>query len=192
MRYWEPGSVIVWREAWRGREYIRIPVRVVEDGADGLLFYLCEGTPYAFPAGGWPFADAHPWAARGGFRGEGILVSQRPGDAHAVWHFWSGDERRFRGWYVNMQEPIRREGLSFLTQDEELDIWIEPDGAWSWKDECELEEWVPRGRFTPEDVRRIRAEGERVLAEWPFPTGWEEWRPDPAWDVPELPAEWRL
>ena len=27
-------------------------------------------------------------------------------------------------------------------------------------------------------------------AEWPFPTGWEDWRPDPAWPVPQLPAGW--
>jgi len=26
-------------------------------------------------------------------------------------------------------------------------------------------------------ARRIRAEGERVLEAWPFPTGWEDWQP---------------
>jgi hypothetical protein len=184
--------VIVWREAWREREYIRVPVRVVEDDERHLVFYVCDGTRYAFPPGGWPFGDAHPWAERGGFEGEGILVRQRPGDAHATWHFWDGEERTFAGWYVNLQEPIRRDGISFLTQDEELDLWIEPDGSWRWKDAQELEDWVARGRFTREEVDRIWAEGERVLAEWPFPTGWEEWRPDPAWHVPELPAEWRI
>jgi hypothetical protein len=24
----------------------------------------------------------------------------------------------------------------------------------------------------------------RVLAEWPFPTAWEEWNPEPSWSVP--------
>src|SRR5262249_17524727 len=37
---------------------------------------------------------------------------------------------------------------------------------------------------------RPRAEGERALTEWPFPTGWEEWRPDPRWKLPQLPAGW--
>src|SRR5919201_2134276 len=23
-----------------------------------------------------------------------------------------------------------------------------------------------------------------LITEWPFPTGWEDWRPDPAWPVP--------
>jgi hypothetical protein len=29
-----------------------------------------------------------------------------------------------------------------------------------------------------------------VLAAWPFPTGWEDWRPDPAWPAPELVSGW--
>ncbi|MBA3402468.1 MAG: hypothetical protein H0U05_10840 [Actinobacteria bacterium] len=60
------------------------------------------------------------------------------------------------------------------------------------KDEEEMEGWVRQGRFTLGDVAAIRAEGERVLAEWPFPTGWEDWRPDPSWPVPELSAAWRV
>jgi predicted RNA-binding protein associated with RNAse of E/G family len=110
-----------------------------------------------------------------------------PGDAYAICHFWEGDERSFAGWYVNMQEPLRRDGRSYLTQDLELDIWIGPDGAWRWKDEQELEDWVPRGRFTREEVTEVRRVGEDVLARWPFPTGWEDWMPDPSWTVPGLP-----
>jgi Protein of unknown function (DUF402) len=187
---WVPGEVVVWREAWRGREYIRIPVRVVRDDEREFAFYLCEGTRYGFPPGSWPFGDAHPWAAQGEFEGHGILVWQRPGAAHTIWHFWEGDERAFAGWYVNLQEPFRRRDRSFVTQDQELDIWIEPDGSWRWKDEEQLEEWVQRGRFTRDEVQEIRAEGERVLAEWPFPTGWEDWQPDHSWEVPELPVDW--
>jgi hypothetical protein len=36
----------------------------------------------------------------------------------------------------------------------------------------------------------VRAEGERVLAAWPFPTDWEEFRPDPTWPLPALPEGW--
>jgi hypothetical protein len=58
------------------------------------------------------------------------------------------------------------------------------------KDEDELAEQVELGCFTAEEAAAARAEGERVLAEWPFPTGWEDWRPDPSWPVPELPVVW--
>ena len=39
-------------------------------------------------------------------------------------------------------------------------------------------------------MRGCRAEGESVLARAPWPTGWEKWRPDPAWELPELPDGW--
>jgi hypothetical protein len=185
--YWEPGEVVTWREAWRGPTYLLCPVRVFEDTEEQLVFHVAEGTRFSFPPGTWPFAPAHPWAAKERWTGHGLLVQHRPGDAHTVWHFWQGDERRFAGWYVNMQEPLRRDGRAFETQ--ELDIWIRADGSWAWKDEEELLGWVPRGRFTTDEVAAIRAEGERVLAEWPFPTGWEEWAPDPAWEVPVLPLD---
>ena len=38
-----------------------------------------------------------------------------------------------------------------------------------------------------DEVTKIRRVGEEVPAEWPFPTGWESWEPDPTWTVPELP-----
>lgn len=49
---------------------------------------------------------------------------------------------------------------------------------------------VKQGQFSPEQAEAFRAEGERVIAEWPFPTGWEEWRPEDSWPVPSLPDGW--
>jgi hypothetical protein len=187
---WEAGEIVTWRETWHGRTYSAFPVRVVEDIGHTIVVYLAEGTRFAFPPGSWPFDGHHPWAERGVWTGHGVLVRHRAGDAHAIWHFWDGPERRFAGWYVNLQAPFRQDGLAFDTNDHELDIWIESDGTWRWKDEDKMDDWVRRGRFTTEEVATIRAEGERVLAEWPFPTGWEEWRPDPSWPVPTLSAEW--
>lgn len=184
---WTPGDVVVWSESWRGTRYYSVPVRIVEDSEQQLVYFLAEGTRFRFPRGAWPFADSHPWAHKDGWRGHGVLVQYRPGKAHTIWHFWQGEERRFAGWYVNMQEPLRRDGSGFDTQDQELDLWVKADGRWTWKDEAELEDWVRRGRFTREEVAAVHAEGERVLADWPFPTGWEDWGPDPTWSVPELP-----
>jgi hypothetical protein len=45
---------------------------------------------------------------------------------HAIWVFWHGPQREFRGWYVNLQEPFRRTSLGVDTQDLELDILIAP------------------------------------------------------------------
>jgi hypothetical protein len=46
------------------------------------------------------------------------------------------------------------------------------------------------GFFSTEQAAAFRAEGERVIAEWPFPTGWEDWRADPSWPVPSVPGRW--
>ena len=54
-----------------------------------------------------------------------------------------------------------------------------------------MDDWVRQGRFTSKDVAAFRAEGERVLADWPFPTGWEEWQPVPAWAAPKRTQDWR-
>lgn len=189
--FWEPGSVVVWRETWRGHTYFVAPARVVADDEELLALYTAEGTPFHFPPGGWPFEGEHPWLGRTAWVGHGVLVLHPPGAAHTIWLFWEGDERRFAGWYVNMQDPLVRDGHEFDTQDHELDLWIELDGSWQWKDEERMEGWVRQGRFTREEVAAIRAEGQRVLAAWPFPTGWEDWTPDPSWPVPKLPASWR-
>ena len=77
----------------------------------------------------------------------------------------------FAGWYVNLQEPLRRSPLGFETDDLVLDIRIQPDGSWAWKDEDELEEAVRLGRFTEDEAQAIRAEGERVVEERPLADG---------------------
>lgn len=89
--------------------------------------------------------------------------------------------------HVNLQDPFRLDEHGYATEDHALDVVVEPDGSWRWKDEDELADAVRAGRV---DEAAARAEGERVLAEAPFPTGWEGYRPDPDWPVPELPAGW--
>ena len=98
----------------------------------------------------------------------------------------------FEDWYVNLQAPYVRSRLGFDTRDHQLDIVVAPEGTWRWKDEDHLALGTRLGVFTPEEAAEIRAEGEHVIADWPFPTGWEDWRPDPAWPIPQLPVGWNV
>ena len=93
---------------------------------------------------------------------------------------------------MNLQEPLRRSRLGFDTRDQVLDIVVEPDLSWRWKDEDELAHAVERRVFSSGEAGAIRAEGERVVRRLPelVPTGWENWQPDPGWDLPALPADW--
>ena len=72
-----------------------------------------------------------------------------------------------------------------------LDIWVPLDtGIPQWKDEDELEASIAAGRTTPAEAAAIRAEGERVMRERPWPTGWEDFEPDPSWPLPRLFDGW--
>ena len=132
--------------------------------------------------------EIRPW------QGHGILMLFPRAAAHSVWLFWR-ESGEFWGWYVNLEERHRwmRDGIQ--TRDHILDITCEAPRTWEWKDEDELEAGVAAGAIAPELAAEIRAEGERVarmIERWepPFCDGWEEFRPDPGWELPQLPAGW--
>jgi hypothetical protein len=188
---WSEGDVILRREVLNdGRCWSEWPVIVVRDEPGLLATFTATDTPFRFPDGAWPTSSGlHAWHGKDRWHGHGVLMLQRPGEAHAVWVFWQGTSREFAGWYVNLQEPFRRTPAGYDTQDLELDIWVPADGPWEWKDDELLEQRVREGRFTEGQVAAIRDEGRRVATEldagrrW-WDTVWAEWQPDPAWPVP--------
>ncbi len=186
--------MIVRREVLNdGRVWAEIAVIVVEDTPELLVTYIPEGAPFRFPPGKWPTRSGrHPWHGKESWRGHGTLMLQRPGEAYAIWVFWSGPRREFRGWYVNLQDPFRRTPIGYDTQDLELDIWIPREGGWRLKDDEDMEERIREGRYTPEQVAAIRVEAKRITEE--FDAGnrwwseeWATWAPDPAWPTPSFP-----
>jgi hypothetical protein len=188
---WSEGAVIVRREVLNdGRVWLEVPVVVVRDGPALLATFIPEGAPLRFPHGDWPTATGrHPWHGHTRWEGHGVLMLQRPGEAHAIWVFWHGQKREFAGWYVNLQEPFRRAESGYDTQDLELDIWVPVGGGWEWKDADVLDERIREGRYTEEQVAATWAEGRRVAAEldagrhW-WDDKWAAWRPDPSWPSP--------
>jgi hypothetical protein len=192
---WHPGEVIVRREVLNdGRVWLEVPVIVVEDRPELLATYIAEGAPFRFPAGQWPTATGlHPWHGKESWQGHGVLMLQRPGEGHAVWVFWSGPTRDFRGWYINLQQPFRRTAIGYDTQDLELDIWVPIDGPIEWKDAEVLEQRMREGRYTPDQIAATRAEATGITAEleagkrW-WSDEWAEWRPNPGWPTPDFPS----
>ena len=190
---WQHGDVIVHREVWRGTPWLASPVVVVEDGAGLLATYIPEEMPLAFP----PSADGrpHPWAGKERWTGHGVLVLRRPGEAYSVWHFWDGPERRFAGWYLNVEEPFRRTAVGYDTQDLELDLWLPVGGAWRFKDEEQLEVRVREGRYTEAQVAGARRVGGEVGAmldrgeRW-WDERWASFAPEPGWRAPAFPDGW--
>jgi hypothetical protein len=161
-------------------------VTVVEDHSDLTVLWLPPGTTYVIGDelfGDWELSE------RIFDRSAGQLRLTRPGELYSLFLFRHPDGS-FRGWYVNLERSQTRTALGFDFEDELLDIWVEPGAEACWLDEDELEEAVERGIFSAARAAEIRANSERVLANPPWPTGWEDWQPDPGWQLPELPSDW--
>jgi hypothetical protein len=185
----------LFRFVWPWKVFSALPVTVVERRADRVVLWLAPGTLTKAPpgfrvsipelaAGTWAHAD---WKWYGG-----RLMIWEPGSGHSVYVSWS-DEGEFLGWYINLEQPWREGPLGYDTTDHLLDIWIDPDRTWRWKDEDHLVEAVEIGLFRQEQAKEFRAEGKRAIERieaWsaPFDEGWEKWRPDPEWPLPSLPA----
>lgn len=177
-----------------------MPVTVVHDRPDEVALYLAPGASgrlrhvrktgpndrvISAVLDGY---DEHVWRAR-------RLVLRPVVDAHMVSLFWRGDTYRFMFWYVDFVSPLRRTEAGYDAVDHGIDIVVEPDmSAWRWKDAEELDWYVEHGRYTVDEAREIRAEGERVVRRLRRDREqlqrWIGWRPDPRWSLPVLGPGW--
>jgi predicted RNA-binding protein associated with RNAse of E/G family len=191
------GEPVALREIWDGRVFAARPATVVEDSPSRTVFYVppvvrclqaraADGAGMRIPTRAWRLEDVE-------WHHQRILSFAFPDTPYSVLATWDPGTDEFRGWYVNLQTPLRRTAVGFDTQEHVLDVLISADrSTWSWKDEDELAEAVAAGMFSTEEAERFRAAGERaveqiLLREPPFDEDWEGWRPDPAWPAPELP-----
>jgi hypothetical protein len=197
------GDRIVLREIWRARVWSARPVIVVQDTPELLALYMQPGTPYEQPRtlngegvtpttrlqNEWVLADAL-WPEDGEY-----LRLVIPGAPYSVLVFWLEAHSKFRDWYINLEDPLRRTPIGFDYMDQLLDIIVEPDlSGWHWKDEDEFQEAQELGLISPERAGSMRAEGESVvemlLSGKSIFNGWEHWKPDPSWEIPTLPEGW--
>jgi hypothetical protein len=204
-----PGETVVLQELWRGRVWAARPMRVVRDDDDLVALWFPRDTRWQAPTtpptrereatraerfvtslalGDWTYSES-TWDVD-------TLQLVRPGDWHAVWVSWLPNGEHW-GWYVNLQRPLERTQRGFVTMDLMLDVIVEPDRSWRYKDEDELEALVAAGIFDVQTDLRIRDEALRVIEsaeqlEPPFSDPWTDWRPNPEWTLPELPADWEL
>lgn len=200
---WQRGDVVVVRYERRAPEggpfSGALPLYCIEHTDEELVTYLAEGTEAVFPA----LADGRSlrevpfeerWAlasltVRRPWRQSDVVMVFPRGRQHSFWTFHEGG--RHVGWYVNLEAPHRFGERTITTSDGILDIWIPAEtGEAVWKDEDEFGMAVKVGRLTPHEAAALRAEGERVIAERPWPTGWENWRTPDGWERPQLPSDW--
>jgi uncharacterized protein len=189
----ETGEVVALREVWRGRVWKARPWIVVHDRPDQLALYIPKGSPTKIPPGSGIPRDE--WELEDGVWERPTLRLTTPGTPHSVLVWW--ENRRFEGWYVNLERPLERTAIGFDYLDLELDIYVRPDRSWEVLDEDEFEEAQRLGVIAPEEAAAVRAEAARAvrtIEAWdpPFCAGWERWRPDPEWAARALPAGWEV
>jgi hypothetical protein len=188
---------LLFRFVWPWRVFSAKPVTVVERRDDRVVLWLAPGTLTKAPPGfhvSIPELAAGKWAHSDWEWYGGRLMIWQAGDSHSTYVSWS-DAGEFLGWYVNLETPWRQTALGFDATDHLLDIRVDVDRSWHWKDEDHLAEAVELGLFSAEQAEAFRAEGERAIERieaWsaPFGEGWEDWRPNPAWPLPSLPEGW--
>jgi len=183
---WSSGDVVCLRQTWRGRVWQAHAWHVVAHDESQLVLFAPIGAEAWFP--GVPIPQDEWTLTRSPFK-TNILRLFPAGAAYSTLLEWDADWS-FVEWYVNFERPQQPSPVGFDYVDRALDLVCYPDGRWELLDEDELEEGLERGVLTAEDAAAARAGAARIVAEWPFPTGWEDWRPDPGWEPPSLPAGW--
>jgi hypothetical protein len=188
------GDAVLFRSIYRGNVRWCFPHRLVEGQHDCFTLYLQPGNSGKHMghdddylvrwAAGDPMVD-HAWQTHH------VLWRIRLGEAHMLGLFWT-ETWEFAGWYVNLQAPTQLNGRCFDSCDLALDVWIEPDGSWHWKDEDDFARAQQLGILQADAAAELRAEAEKVIAARPWPTGWEDWRPPRDWGPLALPEDWHV
>ena len=115
-----------------------------------------------------------------------MLKLRRSGDWYSVWKFFENEEFRF--WYVNFELPVVRTGDGIEINDLQLDLVVELDGSWRWKDVEHLGPALTSGRIDLIELRGV-LEAAPVVVDllerddrwW---SAWDEWTPASATMAP--------
>jgi hypothetical protein len=201
---WAHGETIVVEEVWRGRVWSRRPVTVVDDRPERLVFWCPRGTKWKVPLtpetrerhpdreerfarnmefGDWVLGDTE-WQIPS-------LEFVRPGEWIAARVSFDPVRGTHWGWYINLQEPFRRVEGGIQMMDMMLDVVVDRQRSWRWKDEHEFALLIRRGLIDAATADTVRAAGFEAIErlerrEEPFDDRWLGWMPDAEWQVPRL------
>lgn len=203
----EPGELVCVRHFQNRQIGGLYPMRAVRHDERGLLLWCTRGT-YGWhlnrlddltmsqvPLAEWVTGPKRPmpFVARHG------VLSWHPTGADYSIRWFFADDGRFRNWYANLERPgvaWRDDALAGLdTADWDLDLWIEADRSWRWKDEDLFAERLTQPEhYWVEDEARVRRAGQEVIdlveaGVFPFDGTWCDFRPEPGWgpDVADEP-----
>jgi protein associated with RNAse G/E len=202
---WNPGDVITWRGIFRERVWHAQTVIVVKDSQDETVVALLPGTECMAPEGylqgkqsdkrRWNFKDKYWELEKYDWRTNRLLILLRPNQFYSTMYFWDHATNEFLCYYMNFQLPFRRSASGIDTLDLDLDLIINPDFSFEWKDEEDYQKAIEHEIISSEWVQGIEnAMGdifnELEKRQYPFDGSWLDWTPDSPWTPPKLPENW--
>lgn len=210
--YQEMGASCVLRGIVNDRVWLARSVLVVKDQPDETILLLMPGAQCAYPAGYWRWRKNQDFSQGGrwqeaqqdeitlrefAWETNRILMFLEPDKFYANYLFWNQTSGQFTCYYVNFQLPYQRSRCGFDTLDLDLDIVIDPQYNWEWKNEAEYQVGIQAGGIRAEWVQEIEKSKKEVSdrinqRSHPFDGSWIDWQPSPTWRPPKLPQGWQI
>jgi protein associated with RNAse G/E len=124
-----------------------------------------------------------------------FLILLEPQRYFSTIYIWEQASEEFQCYYVNFQTPYTRSHCGFDTLDLDLDLLVDIDNKWEWKDVDDYQNGIETGGITSAWVTKIKHAQDEVFARienrlYPFDRTWLDWRPGPNWPKTKLPANW--
>jgi protein associated with RNAse G/E len=201
---WQPGDVVAWRGIFRDRIWHAMPTFVVRDTLKELVLAILPGTlckvekDYNKGKNGkriWDFKDTDWKLEDFTWHTNRLLFILETEKYYSINLFWNHKENEFIGYYINFQHPYRRNHCGIDALDLELDIDIDPELRFRWKDMGDYQKAIEYGIISPECIQGIEVAKPEILErlekhQYPFDGSWLDWMPDPNWSPPTLPENW--
>lgn len=209
MKLWNTGDTVAIRGIIGGKLWLAQSVTVVKDTPTETVLLLTPGAQCAYPSGYWrwkrdDFSQGTRWddaismawtLRRFAWHTKRLLMIMEPEKTYATYLLWDDASGHFTGYYINFQTPFQRSPIGFDTLDLELDIVIDPQFIWEWKDELGYAEGLREGCIPNTAVDAIEHAKPGIYEMisrqlYPLDGSWVNWRPDPAWQPARLPDGW--
>ena len=162
---WKPGDVISWRGIYRERIWHSQTVIVVQDSPEELVLTLLPGTECVAPEGyllgknsfqhRWNFKEKDWQLEKYSWHTNRLLLLIEPEKYYSIIYFWNHETNEFLCYYINFQLPFQRTQSGIDTLDLDLDLIINPDFSYAWKDVDDYQKAIENEIIFPEWIRGI-------------------------------------
>ncbi|MCC7117712.1 MAG: DUF402 domain-containing protein [Anaerolineales bacterium] len=204
-KYWQAGDHALYQGVYQNQVWFAQSVVVVKDSAEETALAVTPGAECAAPRG--YVNSRESWDRWGDYQANRrdmqtyfwhtnrFLILLYPEKYYSLNLIWNQAKDQFVCYYVNFQLPYQRAPFAFQTLDLEIDLVIEPDFNWHWKDEEDYNTGVALNIITADWAKEIETAKREIFDKlkkraYPFDDSWRDWRPNPTWSNPKLPLHW--